>query len=228
MDVLGMTALVNLVILTLLLDPATSIFFDDEEPHVSKIRIHVFQPPPKIKAPKVVKHVHFNIHKPKAHHEEVHHPHEITIPITITPNVYPEIHHSLPEHQYQPGFSQGYAQGYSQSVGGYGLPTASHQLPQAGQYELPQYTDTQYSQPQGQLPDYGQSAAGGYPGVRLVDEVPYEMAAYGDYNPAGPTASGTAAGAMYPQPFSGPSANGGDYKSPYDSPAYEEVKYPWK
>uniref|UniRef100_A0A8D9BPQ0 Uncharacterized protein n=1 Tax=Cacopsylla melanoneura TaxID=428564 RepID=A0A8D9BPQ0_9HEMI len=91
-------------VLLLTLESATSLFFDDEESHISKIRIHVFQPPPKIKAPKVVKHVHFNIHNPKPAHEEVHHPHEISIPITITPNIYSD-HISSPDPHHDPHYS---------------------------------------------------------------------------------------------------------------------------
>ncbi|KAL1456518.1 hypothetical protein WDU94_001243 [Cyamophila willieti] len=157
------------VVLLLMLESATSIFFDDEETHISKIRIHVFQPPPKIKAPKVVKHVHFNIHKPQPAHEEIHHPHEITIPITITPNIYSDHipspdphshdphysdhhdhHHDLhqsatiyPTHAppYQSGFAQGFGQGFSQQ----GSLSTSYKLPSGPsgqlQYDPPQYDD---------------------------------------------------------------------------------------
>lgn len=175
-----------------------------------------------------MKHVHFNIQKHKPLKEEFLHPHEITIPITIAPNIYPpEIHHPAPAHGHEEGFSKGYAQGYSQASLGSVLlgSSGTHATEDTGiLYDSPQYADIQQAYPQQQL-DYGNSVYA-LPNVQYADEIPYDMQTqYGDellYNPSSPTGRDIGGGGKFPQQFmqaanevlynpTGPTGGGGKY-----------------
>lgn len=149
----------------------------------------------------MVKHVHFNIQKPKPLKEEVLHPHEITIPITIAPSIYPpDIHHPAPSHGHEEGFSKGYSQGYSQASLGSVLFGSSGQTDPGIHYDGLQYADIHQAYPQQQL-DYGNNYA--LPNVQYADEIPYDMQTqYGDevlYNPSGPTGRDIGGGGKFMQ-----------------------------